>query len=303
MASEPDWDLYRSFLAVMETGSLSGAARALAIAQPTVGRHIEALETALGGEALFTRSPGGLRPTRAAQALAPHAKAMAVAAETLIRTAKGAAQEMAGAVRLAASEIMGVEVLPPILAEFREAWPKIDIELVLSNRMEDLLRRDVDIAVRMARPQQNALFAKRIGALSAVFHAHRSYLQKHGEPTTMDELRGHTLIGYDHVRPMAAAVERIGIEVTRDLFALRTDNELAQMAALRAGYGVLACQRALAARDPNLVPILEGAFDFDLELWVVMHEDLKTDPRLRRLFDHLAAGLKAYAASGARPEG
>ena len=160
------------------------------------------------------------------------------------------------------------------------------------------MRRDVDIAVRMARPQQSALFAKRIGALNAVFFAHRSYLQKHGEPTTIEELRGHTLIGYDHVRPMAAALAKVPIEVTRDLFALRTDNEAAQIAAMRAGYGVLPCQRALAARDPNLVPILEGVFDFDLELWVVMHEDLTTDPRMRRLFDHLAAGLEeAYAAS------
>ena len=123
MARAPDWDLWRSFLAVMDAGSLSAAARGLEIAQPTVGRHIEALEAALESGPLFTRSPGGLRPTRAAQALEPHARAMATAADTLVRTASGDADEVRGVVRLTASEIAAVEILPPILTEFREAWP------------------------------------------------------------------------------------------------------------------------------------------------------------------------------------
>ena len=271
----PDWDFYRSFLAVMEAGSLSGAARALGVAQPTIGRHIEALERALGGDPLFTRSPGGLRPTRAAQALAPHAKAMAVAAETLIRTASGDADEVRGVVRLT-------------------AWPGVEIELVLSNQIEDLLHRDVDIAVRMARPTQNALTARRVGSVPLRFHGHRSYLQKYGEPRTWDELKSHTLIGYDRVPLPASATRDIGFEVTRDNFALRTDNELAHLALLRAGAGLCPVQAPIAARDPNLVPVMADKFHFDLALWVVMHEDLKTDRRMRRLFDHLVVGLKAY---------
>ena len=297
MARAPDWDLWRSFIAVMDAGSLSGAARALGIAQPTVGRHIEALEAALEGGPLFTRSPGGLRPTRAAQALAPHARAMATAADTLVRTASGDADDVRGVVRLTASEIAAVEILPPILTEFRETWPLVDVELVASNRLEDLLHRDADIAVRMARPTQDALFARKVGSINLVFHAHRSYLQKHGEPRTIDELRSHTVVGYDRVRPLTAALDKIDFEVTNDMFALRTDSDLTQLAMLRAGYGIAACQRQIAARDPNLVALLEDRFAFDLEVWVVMHEDLKTDRRLRLLFDHLVAGLKAYVAS------
>ncbi len=298
MARPPPWDLYRSFLAVMDTGSLSGAARDLAVAQPTVGRHIEALERSLGCGALFTRSPGGLRPTKAAEALAPHARAMASAAETLARTASGEGGEVRGAVRLTASDIVGVEVLPPILTAFREAWPKVDIELALSNRLEDLLRRDADIAVRMARPTQNALFARRVGVVNLTFHAHRAYLQKHGEPRNIDDLRRHTLIGFDRVRPIARAISQIDFEVSRELFALRTDSELAQLAHLRAGFGICPCQPAIARRDPDLVPILKGVFGFDLEVWVVMHEDLKADRRMRLLFDHLVEGLKAYIDTG-----
>jgi DNA-binding transcriptional LysR family regulator len=296
MARAPDWDLWRSFLAVMDAGSLSGASRALNIAQPTVGRHIEALEAALDGSPLFTRSPGGLRPTRAALSLEPHARAMAVAAETLVRTASGDADEVRGTVRLTASEIAAAEILPPMLTEFREAWPEVDLELVASNRIEDVLRRDVDIAVRMARPTQDALFARRIGTIPLTFFAHRSYLQKHGEPRSIEELRGHSVLGYDHVQILDSVTDQIGFEVTRDLFALRSDSELAQLAMLRAGYGVGACQRQIAARDPNLVAILEGQFGFDMEVWVVMHEDLKTDRRMRLMFDHLVAGLKGYVA-------
>jgi DNA-binding transcriptional LysR family regulator len=219
---------------------------------------------------------------------------MAVAAETLVRTASGEADAVGGVIRVTASEIVAVHVLPPILTEFHRDWPGIEIELVASNRMEDLLRRDVDIAVRMARPTQGALFARKVGAVEVAMFAHRGYLQRRGVPRTLEDLRAHTLIGFDRGQPIASAVEQIDFEVTRDLFALRTDSETAQLAMMFAGYGVCHCQRPIAARDPNLVPLLEGAFGFNLEVWVVMHEDLKTDRRMRLLFDHLAAGLKAY---------
>ena len=296
MDATPDWNLYRAFLAVIDSGSLSGAARIIGVAQPTVGRQIEALEQSLGTP-LFTRSPSGFQPTHAALALAPHARAMASAAETLVRTATGAREDARGVVRITASDIVGAEVLPPILTAWREAWPKVDIELVISNRLEDLLRRDADIAVRMARPTQGALFARRIGEMRLVFYAHRSYLQKHGVPRTMDDLAAHTLIGYDRIGPPPSAVAQLDREVSRQTFAVRTDSELTQLAALRAGLGVCPCQPNIAGRDPNLVPLLEREFGFNLEMWVVMHEDLKADRRMRALFDHLVVHLKVYAES------
>jgi DNA-binding transcriptional LysR family regulator len=289
--AEPDWSLWRTFLAVMEAGSLSGASRALGIAQPTVGRQIEALEASLAGEPLFTRSPSGFTPTRAARALEPHARAMAAAAQTLTRTAAGEASAMSGVVRLAASDVVGVEVLPPIIARFREAWPQIDIELVLSNRQEDLLRRDADIAVRMARPTQDALLARRIGTVPLIFHGHRSYLQKHGVPRSLDELMGHTLIGFDRTLSGVDGVKDLPFEVTRDLFDIRTDSELGQLALMRAGIGLCACQPAIAARDPNLTRLHVPEINLSMEMWVVMHEDLKADRRLKALFDHLVAEL------------
>jgi DNA-binding transcriptional LysR family regulator len=299
--AEADWALYRTFLAVIDAGSLSGAARRLGSTQPTVGRQIEALEQALKGETLFTRSSGGLAPTRAARLLEPHARNMAAAAAALTRAAAGDAQAMSGVVRVTASEIVGAEVLPPILTEFREAWPEIDIELVLTNQQEDLLRRDADIAVRMARPTQGALLARRIGTVPLRFYAHRSYLQKHGEPRSVAEMLEHTLIGFDRIALDMESVKALPLEVTREIFAIRSDNDLAQLALLRAGIGICACQPAIAARDPNLVLLLEGEIELQLEMWVVMHEDLKGDRRMRALFDHLVEGLDAYQRGDTAP--
>ena len=149
----PSWELYRSFLGVLRNGSLSRAARATGLTQPTIGRHVVALEEALG-VGLFTRSPSGLMPTAAALALLPHAAAMEAAAEALLRSASGAAEEARGTVRLTASEIMGTEVLPAMLAGFRERHPGIVVELALTDLTQDLLRRDADLAVRMSRPSR-----------------------------------------------------------------------------------------------------------------------------------------------------
>ena len=299
MTTTPDWDLYRSFLAVIDSGSLSGAARDLGIAQPTVGRHIEALEAALGGAPLFTRSPGGLRPTETALALRPHAQAMASAAQALVRTASGEADSLRGVVRITASEVMGGEVLPELLTDFHESHPEVTIELALSNRPEDLLRREADIAVRMVRPTQDALLAKRIGSVAVGLFAHRRYIQKHGVPTSLDDA-GHAAVGFDRDPSIARAVRAMNLPLTREFFAFRSDSDLAQLAALRAGFGVSGCMYGIAARDPNLVHVLPGV-GFDMELWVVMHEDLKASRRMRAMFDHLVEGLTAYAATSQAP--
>jgi DNA-binding transcriptional LysR family regulator len=299
---DPGWELYRSFLAVVREGSLSGAARRLAMTQPTLGRHIAQLEAALG-IALFTRSPGGLAPTDEALALLPHAEAMEASAAAVVRTASGAAGDESGTVRITASEIVGAEVLPPILAAFRRRHPRIALELVLTNRTEDLLRRDADIAVRMARPKQEALLARRIGIVPLGLYAHRRYLARFGTPTDIDELRRHHLIGFDRDARSWQSLNEPRLSFDRALFSFRTDNDLAQLAALRAGLGIGGCQRPIAARDKALIPVLLEALAFRLDMWLVMHEDLRASRPLRLLFDHLAEGLGRYVANGAATEG
>ena len=299
------WELYRSFLAVARHGSLSGAARALRMTQPTLGRHVDQLEQALGTP-LFTRSPQGLLPTETALTLVPIAEAMASAAEAMTHAASGPPGEISGVVRITASEIVGAEVLPPILAEFATRHPRIAFELHLSNRTEDLLRRDADIAVRMLRPTQTGLVAQLLGETGLGFYAHRRYLaavtqvpQRLAPQTlaTLADLARLRLIGFDRDPVPVPAVAEAGVRLTRDMFSLRTDSDLAQLAALRAGYGVGACQVGIARRDPDLVRLLPGAFAVPLQTWLVMHEDLRASVRVRLVFDHLAAGLTAYLAT------
>jgi DNA-binding transcriptional LysR family regulator len=297
MAIEPAWDLYRSFLAVLRLGSLSAAGRALGLTQPTIGRHMAQLQESLGGRVLFTRSPSGLMPTAAAHELRPHAEDMAAAAAAFTRMGSANVEEDAGVVRLAAADVVGVEILPPILSEFRHKYPNTVIELSLSNQMADLLRRDADIAVRMVRPKQKALLARRAGKVTLQFHAHRRYLERYGYPERLEDLTHHTLIGFDRALPFATLVDAMPVPVSRELFAFRCDYDLAQLAALRAGFGIGVCQTGIARRDPDLLPLLSKQFKFEMEIWIVMHNDLKRVSRMRLMFDHLVANLAQFAAA------
>lgn len=294
MDSRTDWNLYASFREVMRQGSLSAAARVLGLTQPTVGRHIAALETDLGA-ALFTRSPQGLAPTAAAHELLPRVEEMHAAAEAARRAVSGGPSAESGVVRVTASEIIGGVVLPPLLAAFREAHPGIVVELVLTNRNQDLLRRDADIAVRMVRPVQSALVARRVGTVAIGLFAHVRYALAHGLPTTVAAIADHPLIGFDLDEASARSLADSGIALRRDRFAFRCDSDLAQLAALRAGFGLGGCQLGIAAGDPNLVPVLADDIRFELEMWLAMHEDLRTVGRVRTMYDFLAVELAAYA--------
>jgi len=293
MASNVGWELYRSFLGVLKEGSLSGAARALGITQPTVGRHIAALEEALG-VALFTRSQVGLMPTEIALALRSHAEAMESTAASLERTATSHGEGVRGVVRVSASDVIGVEVLPPIVTRLRNQHPDLKVELVLTDRVQDLLRREADIAVRMVRPDQGQLVARRIGQIELGLHARKDYLSRHGEPRNLGELSTHWVIGYDQASAFVRKAEKLLRSYSRDTFSLRTDSNLAQLALIRCGAGIGVCQVPIARRDDALTRVLGKHFSLQLETWVTMHEDLRNSPRCRATFDAVVVGLQQY---------
>ncbi|WP_414654520.1 LysR family transcriptional regulator [Ideonella sp.] len=292
---EPDWQWYRSFLAVLDQGSLSAAARVLGLTQPTLGRHIDALETALQLK-LFTRSFDGFAPTDAAQALKPYAIGLADTAAALLRTASGQREGVRGTVRITASEVVSVEVLPPILAALRLEHPELVIELMLSNQMDDLLRREADIAVRMVRPTQGALIARRVGVIELGLHARPDYLARCGTPKHVDELARHSLIGFDKETARLRRMQSTIGGFDRSIFALRADSDLAQLAMIRAGFGLGVCQVGLARRD-GLVRVLPKPFAFPLDTWIAMHADLRDSPRCAVAFAALVDGLRAYIGS------
>jgi len=289
MASTVAWDWYRSFLGVMKEGSLSAAARALGLTQPTVGRHIAALEQSLAAP-LFIRSPAGLLPTEAAQALLAHVEAMESSASALERAVSSRSAGVRGVVRIAASEIVAVEVLPPVIADLRRVHPELVIELVASNRLQDLLRRDADIAVRMVRPRQESLIARRIGQVVVGLHAHPRYLAEHGTPRKPEDLKEHALIGFDEESAFIRSVLDFAPGIRRSSFSMRTDNDLAQLALLRAGAGIGFCQVPIARRD-GLQRLMPRQFSLSLETWVAMHEDLRTSLQCKATFDALVQGM------------
>lgn len=287
------WELYRSLLAVLEEGSMSGAARALGLTQPTVSRHVTQLEAALG-TTLFMRSQSGLQPTEAALALRDGAEAMHSMAASLERSARSLGDKVSGPVRISASEVVGVEVLPPILAALQAQHPGLTIELVTSNALHDLVRREADIAVRMTPPRQNVLLATRVGDVELGLHAHRSYLERCGHPASVAELASHVLIGFDRETPfLRSATTQLPVW-QRDHFSWRCDSDLAQLALLRAGAGIGVCQTAIARRDPNLVRILPSKLTLNLGTWVAMHEGLRSSLRCKVTFDALVKGLRRY---------
>ena len=300
MASDIGWEMYRSFLAVLNEGSLSGAARALGVAQPTVGRHVASLEKSLN-LALFTRSQTGLMPTEAALALRSYAESMNSTAAALERVAASQGSGVRGTVRMTASDVIGVEVLPPIIASLRDEHPELVVELVLTDRMQDLLRREADIAVRMARPRQELLVARRIGEIELGLYAHQRYLSRHGTPKSMADVAHHALIGFDQPTLFVRGAGKSLSGWRREAFAMRTDNNLAQLALIRAGAGIGVCQAAIARRDDALVRLFPRQFSLPLDTWITMHEDLRHSPRCRVAFDALVEGLQRYISPRRSP--
>ena len=290
-----DWERQRAFLAVLREGSLSAAARVLGVAQPTVRRRLEALEQAIG-VALFTRSPSGLSPTDAARELGGHAEAMAAAADAFARAASAYTDAASGTVRITASDVVGAEVLPSLLSGLRERHPGLVFELSLTNRNEDLLRHEADIAVRMVRPTQAAMVATRVGVVELGFFARADYLEKNGTPASLAELDRFALIGPDREGADLRAFSALGLRLPRSKFSCRTDSQLAQLGAIRAGLGIGICQKAIARRDPALVAVLPESISHGLETWVTMHEDLRRVRRVRATFAHLVTAFTAYCA-------
>jgi DNA-binding transcriptional LysR family regulator len=258
-----------------------------------VGRHVDALEEILGMP-LFTRSQAGLMPTDGALALRSHAEAMQSTAASLERVARGFGAAVQGPVRISASEVVGVEVLPPILAALTQAHPLLEVEVMLSNQVQDLVHREADIAVRSTPPKQDVLMSVRVGEMQLGLYAHSDYLKRRGTPKNLAEFQQHTLIGFDHETPFIRSA-RAGMPWwSRERFGYRCDSDLAQLSLIRAGAGIGVCQVPLAKREPKLVRVMPDKFSLAYTTWIVMHHDLRANPRYRTTFDALARGLRSY---------
>jgi DNA-binding transcriptional LysR family regulator len=297
MAGQPDWDSYRSFLTVLESGSLSGAARRLGLTQPTLGRHIESIEAALG-QALFVRSQRGLSPTPAAETLRPYAEALQANADALVRAASRRPDAVEGLVRITASEVIAQEVLPWILKDAYARHPKLQFELEGSDRTVDLLQRAADVAVRTVDPAQQSLVATKAGEIEIGLYASPDYVARRGLIERLEDRSGHVLIGYARETPYLRGLTG-GLDLPPiAAFGLRTGDDRLAIAAVRAGLGAGFCQAGIARRE-GFIRLLPERLSIRLPAWVVMHEDLKANPACRAAFDLLAEGMRGYIRSQA----
>ncbi|WP_319531690.1 LysR family transcriptional regulator [uncultured Cohaesibacter sp.] len=293
MSKTSSWDDLRFFLAVLEEGSLSGAARRLGTSQPTVRTRIATLEESLGAT-LFTRSVNGLMPTEHARNLLGPAQTMAMASEQFMRTASAPLGDIAGRVRLSVPELMGIEVIPKMLRSLTDRHPNLQIELELSNLQANLLQHEVDIAVRTTQPMQTALVARKAASIPMGFFASEDYLARRGQPQTLEDLADHALIGPDRSISDLDFVETLGGNLSASNWILSCDNHPAMIAAARAGLGITITQAPTAIQDPVLRPVLPDVPLPRLETWIVTHEDLRHTPKIRAVFDSLVESFAAY---------
>ncbi|WP_341915888.1 LysR family transcriptional regulator [Polaromonas sp. YR568] len=285
-----DWRLVRSFLAALDQGSLLGAARVLSASQPTIGRHIAELEAQLG-VSLFERTGRGLLPTATALQLAESARAMDNAANELARNVSGLEPGISGRVRITASQPVACFVLPPILAQMRLALPDIQVELVASNAVSNLLRREADIALRMVQPDQASLVVKRIAKVTLGTYAHRDYLRRRGTPKQPQDLLNHELVGSDRDEAILKGMAGFGLPVTRDAFAFRCDDLIAYWEAVRAGLGIGFIADYLAATDKDVVAVLPMIKVPPLPIWLTVHREIRTSRRIRAVYDFLSQAV------------
>ncbi len=285
------WNLIRTFDAVAQTGSLSAAARMLGLTQPAVSRHIDVLETDLRMQ-LFQRGREGMSLTAKGADLVPVARDMVANADRFGRVASGLEHDVAGTVRISANDVMGVLILPNLLAAFQSQHPEIEVELSISNAASNLLQRDADLALRMFRPVQNDLVARKVAALPLGFYAQTDYLKRAGRPDTLSDLGDHRLIGFDQETGLIAQANAMGIALSTANFQFRSDNILAQIGAIRAGAGVGLTHLGLAAHWPETERVLQDVALPPLDLWMVCHADVQHNKRVRYLMTYLSDALR-----------
>ena len=285
-----DWNRARAFLVTAEEGSLSAAARALGLAQPTLGRQVTALERELG-VALFERVGRGLALTPAGLELVEHVRAMGDAASRVSLTASGRSQSIEGTICITATEAYAALILPPIVAELRKTAPGIAVEIVASNAVSDLRRREADIAVRNSRPTDPDLIARKVKDDAAQLYATPDYLARLGHPKTFADFSDAAFIGFDDNKALLDGLNALGFQLTGRNFPVVTASHLVHWELTKQGIGIGVMQMHIGDTEPTVTRILPDMAPFDVPVWLVAHRELHTSRRVRLVFDFLFDAL------------
>jgi len=290
-----DWNHARAFLAVVETGSLSAAARVLNQTQPTLGRQISALEDELGAT-LFERAGRSLKVTQTGTDLAEHVRAMADAAGRVTLVASGQSQAIEGLVRISASELFAAHLLPPIISKLRIIAPKIVVDVVADNSVSDLIQREADIAVRNVRPEQPDLIARLVHESSGRFYASKSYLKKHARPRSYADLTAHEFVSFGNTEQMLGYFSQLGLDLESGHFKVGSANSLVAWEMVKQGLGIAPMSVDVARKTPEVEALLPQETLILFPTWLVTHRELHTSRRIRLVFDLLAEELPKLMA-------
>ncbi|MQY42462.1 LysR family transcriptional regulator [Epibacterium sp. SM1969] len=285
-----DWTHIRAFLATAESGSLSAAARKLQLTQPTVSRQVAALEDELG-VMLFERLGRALHLTDAGREMLVHARQMGAAADAFALTATSQAQDIEGLVRITASDIFSVYLLPRALHILAERAPRLRIEVIADNGLRDLMRREADIAIRHVEPTQPDLVARRIQQARAYLYASERYIQNHGAPQSLQDCSTHSFIGFGDIDRMMAFLHPIGIELSPENFHFGSNSGLVGWEMVRQGFGIAVMASEAGDHTPGMVRLLPEMEVIEFPVWLTTHRELHTSRKIRLVFDVLAEVL------------
>ena len=292
-----DWNHLRAFLETAQTGSLSAAARKLGLTQPTLSRQVAAIEQSLG-VTLFERVGKSMVLTDTGVQLLDHARAMGAAANELGLAATGRSQAVDGVVSVSATDAVAAHLLPPLIRDIRRKAPGITIELISSNSLSDLRRREADIAVRHLRPDEPDLIGRLLREPTASFYASKAWVRRHGHPRTGEEAGQGEFIGADRSGHYLAFLQQHGLQVTEANFSCYSENAVSSWSLTLEGMGITPMMDEIARKTGGVVRVLDDVPPVRFPIWLVTHRELRTSPRIRMVFDWLAEGLAGQNKPG-----
>lgn len=285
-----DWNHARAFFVTVEEGSLSAAAKALNMSQPTLGRQVSALEKELG-VSLFERVGRGYEITRSGVELYEHVKAMGEAANILSLTASGRSQSIEGNVSISATNTMSAYILPDLIHRLRQKEPGIQIEIVSTTALSDLRKREADIAIRHVEPTHPELFFKKVRKSHAYLYATPDYLKKIAPVKNVSDLKKGAFLGFANNHEYLEGLQSLGIDVTSKNFHVFSDDHIFLWEMVKQGAGIGVMSEDVGAKESSVRKVLEKLPPLKFDNWVVAHRELKTNRRIRIVFDFLTAAL------------
>jgi DNA-binding transcriptional LysR family regulator len=288
--SNLDWNQLKAFLETAETGSLSAAARKLGLTQPTLSRQVAAIEQRMG-VTLFERVGKAMALTPTGMDLLEHARAMGAAAAALGLAATGRSQAVGGVVSVSATDAVAAIMLPPLVRQLREQEPGIAIEVIPSNAVSDLLRREADIAIRHVKPEQSELIARLIREATAYFYASEDWVKENGHPRSATDATHLSFVGSDRSGQYLAYLRMHGLPLDEANFSCYADHTVAHWALVQQGMGIGAMMEEIALATPGMVRVLDDLPPVRFPIWLVSHRELRTSQRIRVVFEALAQGL------------